>query len=428
MSITIIVHFHCETVYSLPQCKELDTPAQTILAMKLELAYEFNHLWIKFKKYDANLKVPVQKTHIFYVCPIMINQVPCSKVMRNDYPAVRFHPCRLKKKTLLHFQHRTIPHSLSAVEQHIMQESQELQKQRCLAGAADPDDELLNAVVDVVGKCNISFNSFTSPEFRHFLEVIVSRVMPSTSTLPTSLFSSLHYRNLVNIILLVAKRRQCEMITQLNNASVTLMMDGGTIGNEKVTALTLLNHQQKGPAFFWRFEQHCASETDYKQLAEQLIKELHDQHIFVVSVCTDGLPIQRSAMMKLSASSGIMTCPFHIYCANHLVNLVIEHSCQSNSLLQETVKQLNTLSTTTRIYSIRSLIGQRCPAWVETRWYTLQNVISFVLRNEVPLLQNGLFQPEDLLTIQRFNILFSPLFDLHAFPPMRCVSCSYECS
>ena len=371
-------------------------------------------MWIKFKKFDENLKEFVQKTHVFYVCPVLINQVPCSKVMRNDYPTVRFHACKLKKKTLLHFQHTTIPHSLSAVEQHIIHESQELQKQRCLTGTADPDDELLNAVVDVVGKCNISFSSFTSPEFRHFLELVVSRVMPVDSSLPSSLFSSLHYRNLVNIILLVAKRRQSEMLAQLDDASVTLMMDGGTIGNEKITALTLLIHQQNRPAFFWRFEQHCSSEAEYKQLAEELITELHDQHIYVVSVCTDGLPIQRSAMMNLCTPSGILTRPFHIYCANHLVNLIIEHSCQTNPILQETAKQLNTISTTTRVYSIRTLIGQRCPAWVETRWYTLQNVISFVLRNEVSLLQNRVILPEDLLRIQKFNILFSPLFELHA--------------
>ena len=118
--------------------------------------------------------------------------------------------------------------------------------------------------------------------------------------------------------------------------------------------------------------------------------------------------------MNLSAPSGIMTRPFHIYCANHLVNLIIEHSCQTNPILQETAKLLNTISTTTRIYSIRTLIGQRCPAWVETRWYTLQNVISFVMRNEVPLLQNRVILPEDLLSIQKFNILYTPLFDLHA--------------
>ena len=207
-------------------------------------------MWIKFKKFDENRKEYIQKTHVFYVCPVIINQVPCSKVMRNDYPTVRFHACKLKKKTLLHFQHTTIPHSLSAVEQHIIHESQQLQKQRCLTGTADPDDELLNAVVDVVGKCNISCNSFTSPEFRHFLELVVSRVMPANSTLPSSLFSSLHYRNLVNIILLVAKRRQSEMLAQLDEASVTLMMDGGTIGHEKITALTLLIHQYNRLAFF----------------------------------------------------------------------------------------------------------------------------------------------------------------------------------
>ena len=404
--------------YSLPGCKELETVdlenGRTLVAVKLELTYEFGHLWIKFKKYDIIRKEFIQKTHVFYVCPVLINHIPCSKIMRNDYPTVRFHACRLKKTTLLHFQHKTIEHSLTAIEEHIMRESQQLQMQRCLQGGTDPDDELLNAVVDVVAKCNMSFHSFTSPEFRHFLEVIVSRVIPKDVGLPPSLFSSLHYKNLVNIILLVAKRRQADLITKLQSATVTLMMDGGSVANTKITALTLLIHEQKSPAFFWRFEPHCSTEAEYRELADHLIAELRDQKIYVVSICTDGLSSQKNAMSSLSPQPGFMTRPFHIYCANHLLNLVIEHSCHSNNLLNSVSKALNEISTNSRVYSMRTLIGRNCPAWVETRWYTLQNIIEFVLQNEVPLLQNGIIVPQDIATIQRFNILFSPLFELHA--------------
>ena len=404
--------------YSLPGCGELEKVdlenGKTVVAVKLELTYEFSHLWIKFKKYDIHRKEFIQKTHVFYVCPVLINRIPCSKVMRNDYPTVRLHLCKLRKTTLLHFQHKTIAHSLTGIEEHIIRESQQLQMQRCLQGGADPDDELLNAVVDVVAKCNISFHSFTSPAFRHFLEIIVSRVMPKGTGLPPALFSSLHYRNLINIILLVAKRRQSELITKLQTATVTLMMDGGNVANTKITALTLLIHEKQAPAFFWRFEPHCSKESDYRELADHLITELREQKIYVVSVCTDGLSSQKNAMSRLSPQPGFMTRPFHIYCANHLLNLVIEHSCQSNNLLNSVSKALNEISTTLRVYSMRTAIGRNCPGWVETRWYTLQNIINFVLQNEVPLLHNGIIIPEDIATIQRFNILFSPIFELHA--------------
>ena len=241
-------------VYIIPQ---LSRPQQIT---KVELSLEFNHLWIKVKKFsDGTIQ---DRTHTYYICPVCISGIPCTTVLRNDYPGVRVHKCKLKNHptTLTQYHHRTLQHTMTNVEQICIQEAVQMQSKRQYTNPSDIDYELLESLVEVISKANISFFSVSSNQFRKLLRILISRVLPSTVSIPTNLFSSLHYRNVVEMITIIAKRKHELLRDELQNQSITIMMDGATIGNHKLTAITLLQNTSSSKPLFLRFEPECSNE------------------------------------------------------------------------------------------------------------------------------------------------------------------------
>ena len=391
-------------------------PYFNITITNISLEYLNNHLWIKFKKVrDGHIH---DKNHSFYVCPAIFSNQPCSRIIRNDYPAIYAHRCRkelVHQQSILAFPHTSLSHQFSSEEQFIFQQAMITAGQSSKPAV---DYELLNAFVEAIAKSNISFNAVCSDAFRNFLELLVRRVLPPETVFPQRLFQTLHYRNLIDIILTISKRRTLEMQEVLQGKCVTVMMDGGVVGNSKITAITLLINQPHTLPLFLGLEPPCANEEDYRNLATKLIQDLSHIGADVVAFCSDGLASQKKALSSLISSEldhPTVMRPFHIYCSNHLMNLVIQHSCERNGLLHSIADMLRDISRDARVYSASKVIGQICPAFVETRWYTLTDICQFTIKNREILLELGLILPDALLAIMKFHILFNPLFHLHAY-------------
>ena len=115
-----------------------------------------------------------------------------------------------------------------------------------------------------------------------------------------------------------------------------------------MTMLAITPINQNGTASFYDVRPGCSTQQDYIELCSTIIMELSRNGTNVRSICSDGLASQIAGIKELpeylrnkQASSTSMQSqtapavmpsflPFHVYCMNHLTNLVIQHSVFEN--------------------------------------------------------------------------------------------------
>ena len=188
-------------------------------------------LWIR---YSTN------KSHAVYQCPLVKDGKPCLISPRSDRIMER-HVCNFhSQRTLTSYIKKQAPRSetqqtTNVIPFHPLSDEQQLHRKLLL----------------VMLRCNMSFRSICSPYFKELLKLLTGE------TTPTPLISLLNYKTLATSIATLGNDMKQRAIAQINNKTVTLMVDGGMIGRNHCTAVTIQQHSPVSSPLFWDLAPGC---------------------------------------------------------------------------------------------------------------------------------------------------------------------------
>ena len=347
-------------------------------------------LWIRFS---------TNKNHAVYQCPLVKNGKPCLISPRSDRIMER-HVCNFQSQRTLtsYIKKQTSPAETepkpNLLQNHPLTDEQQLQRKLLLT----------------MLRCNMSFRSICSPHFKDLLQLLTGGAM----TMP--LLSLLNYKTLAKSIAVLGNEMKLRAVSQMNNKTVTLMLDGGKIGRNHCTAVTIRPHSAICSPIFWDLAPGCWTQEDYSKLANYYINELDEYRVHVFAFCTDGLASQKGALTKLDnlqhSSSVAFMNPLWIYCANHLTNLVVHDATTKDSFLKKLRELTIRISNEARTTKNMETLGFQCPSFVVTRWLALQDICIFI-RNHSRILQStGIVTKLDTYFVLALEILLTPLTTL----------------
>ena len=351
-----------------------------------------------------------------YVCPLRRGSILCKTYGRSDTKVVTLHSCSFLHSAPL-FQNQSvsyIPRPLQ--EDGFAKLADALTGKKLLRDNIEQDTYLfVLSFFRMVAKCNISFLAATSTPFKQFLSYFAQLCNPTITDSSSLLLSKLHLKTLAHMVLLINREQKKTLLNQVKNKSASLMMDAADIGGKSVVVVTLLPHCVQSKPQFFKLVVGCSGASAYQTLAKHLIDELAQNRTRILVFCTDGLPAQ---------VTGIQTCipnqvgtvqffPYHIWCCNHLTNLVIHDSIEASELLSLLKSRLLLFATDARKRQNRNELRAQCPAFVETRWYVLDDIVSFALNKFDKCLNLLLLQDTEKLDLYSFKILLYPLIHLH---------------
>ena len=113
--------------------------------------------------------------------------------------------------------------------------------------------------------------------------------------------------------------------------------------------------------------------------------------------------------------SGQITVSIHIPCFNHRVNLVLVHSMQKSQYLTRIIALLRQFSTAAASADYQKLLQKHCPVSIQTRWLSLSCICSYIRMKCNVILDNNYLIACAFMSILRFELLLTPLFELHLF-------------
>ena len=347
-------------------------------------------LWIRFS---------TNKNHAVYQCPLVKHGKPCIISPRSDRILER-HTCNFQSQ-------RTLTSYIKKQTQSVETE----QKLNITPFHPLSDEQRQHRkLLLIMLRCNMSFRSICSSDFKDLLQLITG------GNMPVPFLSLLNYRSLAKNIASLGNEMKQRVVSQIQNKTVTVMLDGGKIGRNHCTAVTIRPHSSVCTPFFWDLSPGCLSEADYNRLANYYIEELDQYKVHVFAFCTDGLAPQKGALTKTDSLKHSSTVsfmnPLWIYCANHLTNLVVQDATTKDPFLQKlrglTIRIANEARTTKNIETL----GFQCPSFVVTRWFSLQSICSFIRNHSQALCDAGLLTKSDRYFVQALEILLTPLTNL----------------
>ena len=137
------------------------------------------------------------------------------------------------------------------------------------------------------------------------------------------------------MVLLINREQRTKLLTQVKNKSASLMIDTANIAGKSVVVVTLLPHYVHSKLQFYKLVVGCSGAPAYQALSIQLLDELTQNGTRILVVCSDGLQAQMAGIQACIPNQvGILQFfPYHIWCSNHLTNLVIQDSINALELL-----------------------------------------------------------------------------------------------
>ena len=347
-------------------------------------------LWIRFS---------TNKNHAIYQCPLVKHGKPCLISPRSD---------RIMERHICNFQSQR---TLTSYIKKQTQAPETEQKQKITSYHPLNDEQKLHRkLLLIMLRCNMSFRSICSSEFKELLQLITG------GNMPIRFLSVLNYRSLAKNIASLGNEMKQHVISQIQNKTVTVMLDGGKIGRNHCTAVTIRPHSAVCAPLFWDLSPGCKSEADYNRLANYYIEELDQYKVHVFAFCTDGLASQKGALTKAESLKHSSTVsfmnPLWVYCANHLTNLVLQDATTKDPFLQKlrglTIRIANEARTTKNTETL----GFQCPSFVITRWFSLHGICSFIRNHSQKLCDTGLLTKSDQYFVLALEILLTPLTNL----------------
>ena len=106
--------------------------------------------------------------------------------------------------------------------------------------------------------------------------------------------------------------------------------------------------------------------------------------------------------------------PLHIPCFNHRINLALQYAVRTPAL-SGAVSELQKFASVAMTKPYRKVLGKVCPSFVNTRWFSLWNIASFIRLHRDQIINNDLLSREILLEILKAEVLLTPFTELTLF-------------
>ena len=351
-----------------------------------------------------------------YVCPLRRGAKSCGLVARSDSKLITNHSCSLLQMPPLldtpsvSFIHRPIQ------KEHFNMLARDITGKSLFSDkVSETTSSFVLSFFRMIGKCNISFTAATSYPFKNFLREFSLLFNPQATAEITTILSKLHLKALARMVVLINKQQKEKILNTIKNKSVSLMMDAAEIGGKSLLAITLLPHSVLSKPLFWKLIIGSSGAESYAKVSEHLINELSYNSTRVLFFCTDGLVAQRSGIESCTPKQvgDLIFFPYHIWCCSHLNNLVMQESIRSSDILSQTKNKLLVFGNEARKPANRTMLKARCPTFVETRWYALNDIVTFALNHRKESCKLGILDDETVVQFYHFKILLYPLIKLH---------------
>jgi hypothetical protein len=229
-------------------------------------------------------------------------------------------------------------------------------------------------------------------------------------------------------------------IASLQGKYVSVCMDASTIAHKHILAVFLVNPSTMKPILYDIYH-NVSTQADYTSVCIDLHNDLELKGIKIASICTDGLTAQTNALREsyhglyhslfctnscfpicigskptfpafLSAQG--KTVPLFAPCYAHRSSLTMKRSQYLHNGLEIIVSSIITMSQTLNKDANASIVGTRCPQFVEVRWLSLFDICKFVKGSQESILKVPL-DPQQRALVMLSPLVFQILLPLHLF-------------
>ena len=209
---------------------------------------------------------------------------------------------------------------------------------------------------------------------------------------------------------------------------VSLIFDAGDIHGKHCAAICLCNNERRGKPSFFQLSYGPWTKADYILFINQLLSILDQHRIKVISICTDGLPVQVHAIEEcqeymqaghILGRFAPVLIPFHIPCLNHRINNILEDTFYKHPVSLPIITTIQSFTKKARTPTFKTALTRTCPGFIKTRWLYLGKITAFIRLHRLLILahsgEDGWLTQEDLLKILKLEILLQPLIELQLF-------------
>lgn len=168
-----------------------------------------------------------------------------------------------------------------------------------------------------------------------------------------------------------------------------LLADTGTTNRLTVQQFVISNPNFPSMRFPQsNFENINFNGIQYAVIFQEAIEKALQDGIKIVAIIADSQTAQTSGIIELlrNHENPNIKAIVHIPCVSHIINRVFA-SLLSNSLFKKIATYIDTLIEICRSPEGLNVIGKSCPSTVETRWFYIVVVLTFLVEN-VPELAN----------------------------------------
>ena len=348
--------------------------------------------------------------HAYVLCPVVRNGSCCLRTGKIRDSAMIHHRCdTLTQRSVLSIMRRHDPNP----------------RQSSVSPPSTPTfrAELQELLMEFIAGTPISFRLIGSPQFRSLLHgiITVSRQYPSVS--PQALLPSLTVHAVPKMLRERASTIFSALLRKFTNSYVSIHIDSAVITHASYLAVTLRRCEDQSPIVPIQLLAAPSDRSGYAKTLYNVICFLRIHNIFVVSICCDGALAQVSGIHdvqqalyteQLPPDKRSPIIPLHIPCFNHRINLALRHAT-STPALSRTVEALQSFASQSGTKQYREVLQKTCPSFVQTRWFSLWNIASFIRLNRMKILQGTLLPHQTIEDIVKAEILFTPFTELTLF-------------
>ena len=162
-----------------------------------------------------------------------------------------------------------------------------------------------------------------------------------------------------------------------------LLADTGTTNRLTVQQFVISNPNFPSMRFPQsNFENINFNGIQYAVIFQEAIEKALQDGIKIVAIIADSQTAQTSGIIELlrTHENPNIKAIVHIPCVSHIINRVFA-SLLSNSLFKNLATYIDTLIEICRSPEGLNVIGKACPSTVETRWFYIVEVLTFLVEN-----------------------------------------------
>ena len=345
--------------------------------------------------------------HAWVMCPVVRDGYCCLRSGRIRDAGIIHHDCSLlTQRSVLSIMRHPDPtrHSSESTQPSFRTQLEEL-------------------LMEFIAGTPISFRLIASPQFRSLLSGIITIAREYPSVSPQTLLPSLTVHAVPNMLKERASKMFSALLRKFTDSYVSIHIDSAVITHASYLAITLRRCEDQSPIVPIQLLAAPSDRSGYAKALYQIICFLRIHNIFVVSICCDGALAQVSGIQdvrqvlyaeQLPEAERSPIIPLHIPCFNHRINLALHHATSSPAL-SRTVEALQTFASQSGTKKYRDILQKTCPSFVQTRWFSLWNIASFIRLNRMKILQGSLLPHQTIEDLLKAEILFTPFTELTLF-------------